>query len=101
MATNGTREYELVFVLQPEVTDAEITTLNERLAHAISGTGGELSLTELWGKRQLAYPIKNFFEGHYILHRFQMEPQATGEIDRVLRYQEDVLRYLLVRTDEA
>ncbi len=54
----------------------------------------------MWGKRTLAYPIKKLFEGHYVLHRFEMAPNGTGEIDRLLRYNENVLRYLLIRLDE-
>ena len=97
-ATN--HEYELIYILNPEFDEPEILNLNERLAAVVTGQSGEISTTELWGKRSLAYPIKKIFEGHYILHRFHMAPGGVEEIDRLLRFNENVLRYLVIRTDD-
>jgi len=94
------REYELVYILQPETKEETILSLNERVSQLVADQQGSMTTTELWGKRALAYPIEKFFEGHYVLHRFQMTAAGTGEIDRLLRFNEDVMRYLLVRTDE-
>jgi small subunit ribosomal protein S6 len=56
--------------------------------------------TETWGRRNLAYPIKKYGTGHYVLQRFEMNPGGTAELDRLLRFNENVMRYLLTRTDE-
>jgi len=99
MSKNDTREYELVYIIRPDVDDKALSDFNERMTQAIVNDGGELQATELWGKRALAYPIKNAFQGHYVLHRFQTVDQDGDEVERLLRYSEDVLRYMLLRTD--
>ncbi len=96
----GRHEYELVFVVRPTLGEEGLNTLNDRLAQTIGTQGGEITATELWGKRTLAYPIKKFFEGVYVLHQVAMPPQGTAELDRLLRFNEDVLRFLIMRTDE-
>ena len=93
------RGYELVYVLQPQLDENGINGFDGRIRDLITAQGGSDIATEVWGKRTLAYPINRFYEGVYILHRFQMPPSGTAEVDRMLRYSEDVLRYLLMRTD--
>ena len=99
MSKNESREYELVYIIRPEVDDAALTAFNERMTQTIVEQGGEMQATELWGKRALAYPIKNAFQGHYVLHRFQTTNGDSEEVERLLRYSEDVLRYMTLRTD--
>ena len=94
------REYEMVYVAQPDLGEEGLRELNERLTQLIASQQGAVSGTEIWGKRTLAYPIKKYYEGHYVLQRFQMAPAGTEELDRLLRINENVLRYLVVRTDE-
>jgi small subunit ribosomal protein S6 len=93
-------EYELVVVIQPDMDEQGVANINERLSQIITGQAGAIDSTEMWGKRTLAYPIRKYFEGHYILHRFQMNPSGAEEIDRLLRFNENVIRYLVIRTDE-
>ena len=95
-----TREYELVYVLQPGLDDTAIQGFDKRVADLIAAQGGTDIVTEPWGRRNLAYPINRYFEGYYILHRFAMPPSGADEVDRTLRYAEDVIRYLLMRQDE-
>ena len=94
------RQYELVYILQAKLDENGVNTFDGRLRDVISAQGGSDIVTEPWGKRTLAYPINRNFEGYYILHRFQMPPTGTDEIDRLLRYSEDVMRYLLMRKDD-
>ena len=94
------REYELVFVLQGTLDDEGVRNFNERLNQVITAQSGTVTSTEMWGRRTLAYPIGKNFEGHYILERFAMPPAGTAEVDRLLRFNENVLRYLLIRTGE-
>ena len=100
MIETALHEYELVFIARPNLGDEGVAALNGRLAQLIASQSGQMQSTELWGKRTLAYPIRKFFEGIYVLHRFTMAPQGTNELERGLRFNEDVLRYLIVRTDE-
>jgi small subunit ribosomal protein S6 len=100
MANAEQREYELVFILQPELDEQGVLGFNERLGQIVANQSGAIETTELWGRRGLAYPIGKYFEGHYVLHRLSMQPAGTEEVDRLLRFNENVLRYLLIRADE-
>lgn len=94
------REYELVFVLLGTLDDEGVRNFNERLNQVISAQSGVVATTEIWGRRTLAYPIGKNFEGIYVLERFQSVPSGIEEVDRFLRFNENVIRYLLIRTDE-
>jgi small subunit ribosomal protein S6 len=94
------REYEWVYVLQGTMDDEGVRNFNERLNQAIAGQSGSVTSTEIWGRRTLAYPIGKNYDGHYILERFQMPPAGTEEIDRYLRFNENVIRYLLIRVGD-
>ena len=89
-----------MYILQPQLDDNGVNGFDGRLCDVITAQGGSEIVTEPWGKRTLAYPIDRNFEGYYILHRFQMPPAGTDEVDRLLRYSEDVMRYLLMRKDD-
>lgn len=92
--------YEVVYVAQGGLDDEGVKALNERFAQTVTNYGGQMGNTEPWGRRNLAYPIKKNFSGHYVLQRFQMPPAGTNEVERFLRLNEEVIRYLVVRTDE-
>jgi small subunit ribosomal protein S6 len=100
MAGDIQHEYELVYILQPDMDEQGILALNERVEQMVTGANGAMTTTELWGRRTLAYPIKKQFEGHYVMHRFAIDPERVTEIDRVLRFNENVMRYLVLRHDE-
>jgi len=100
MTSTQINEYELVYILQPNVDQDAISDFNNRLVQTITSQQGRLLATELWGKRNLAYTIKKFGTGHYVLNRFQMAPEGTEELDRLLRFNENVIRYLLMRNDD-
>jgi len=103
MSENGIdirREYELIYILQPEVDDATVSALNQRLTQFITDNGGEVDNIDLWGRRTLGYMIKNHKQGHYVLANFILEPHDTDEMERILRFNENVLRYMLTRRDE-
>ena len=91
------RDYELVVIISPEVTDENVDTTVERVSQFITEKGGVVSEVERWGKRTLAYPIKHFMEGNYVLSRLKLEPAVGKELEANLRISEEVLRHLLVR----
>ena len=94
------RDYELTLVIRPDVEDAGLTTLLEKIKGLITSAGGQGIQVEPWGRRHLAYPIKKITEAHYFLIRTQLPAQALRELERNLRLTEVVLRFLLVRADE-
>jgi len=90
-------DYELVFIISPEVVEDRINDITESVNQFITGKGGTVSEVEQWGKRRLAYPIKHFEEGNYVLVRFKMEPGYNKELETNLRISEDILRHLLIK----
>ncbi len=88
--------YELIFIIRPEADEENCEATVESVGRFITGKGGVVSEVERWGKRRLAYPIKQFGEGTYVLTRFQMQPEYNKELETNLRISEDVIRHLLV-----
>lgn len=89
------RAYELVFVVHPELDDSAFKELIERIKSWITDAGGQVTKTDLWGKRRLAYPLRKQIEAQYVLLQVQMAPSFCAQLERNLRLQEYVLRYLL------
>lgn len=94
------RDYELVFIIGPEVIEENIITVTDRVSGWITSGAGEVTNVNVWGRRRLAYPIRDNREGTYATLQFKMAPQATGELERSIKLAEDILRYLLVRMGE-
>jgi small subunit ribosomal protein S6 len=94
------REYELMFVVDPRLTDEDTVALTDQYREMIQSAGGEVFKEESWGKRKLAYQINKLSEGSYILF-FVRSDEGTvfQEVEQRMRQNEDVLRYLTVRTD--
>ena len=94
------RDYELVFVVSPEVPDENLGATTEKVSQFISNRGGSIDKMEPWGRRKLAYPINDFREGNYVLLQFKMDPSHVTDLESSLRISEEVLRYLVVRLGE-
>ena len=90
------REYELVLVISPEVADEAVEARINSLGELIAGSGGSVSRVERWGKRKLAYPLKHFLEGNYVLTQLSMSPALSKQLEANLKISEDVLRHLLI-----
>lgn len=91
------RDYELVIIFSPEVVDDNFTVVMDKINRFITENGGIISEVEKWGKRKLAYPIRHFLEGNYVLSRFKLKPAASKSLEANLRILEEVLRYLLIK----
>ncbi len=100
MVAERTRDYELVMVLSPEAVEEEVAAAVERVTGFITERGGGVSNHEIWGLRRLAYPIKRFQEGNYILARFSIDAAQLRELERSLTASEDVLRHLITKVDK-
>jgi small subunit ribosomal protein S6 len=95
------RDYELGYIICPEVAAEQADTIVDNVSRFITGKGGAISNVERWGKRKLAYPIKRFMEGDYVLVKFQLKPSLGTELETNLQISEEILRYLLIRLDGA
>ena len=94
------RDYELVVIIKPSVADDEVPATVEKTSQYITERGGSVAEVNQWGRKKLAYPIKDFTEGNYVLTQFSMDPESTTELEANLELSEDILRYLLVRLNE-
>jgi small subunit ribosomal protein S6 len=91
------RDYEMVLIMSPELAEDKYGATLDSVSKLITDTGGDVSEISQWGKRKLAYPIKQFSEGFYILTRFQLQPAMGREVEAKLQISEDILRHLLVK----
>jgi small subunit ribosomal protein S6 len=94
------RNYELGFILHPNVEQTDVTQAVEKVGQYITASGGQVTSVDVWGRRALAYPIRKQREGTYVFLQAQIGPQAVGELERNLKLDEAILRYLLICLDE-
>ncbi|MBI2856646.1 MAG: 30S ribosomal protein S6, partial [Chloroflexi bacterium] len=94
------RNYELMMVVPPHLDEESLGITLDRVKRYIDERGGTVVQQQRWGRvRRLAYPIRSYTEGSYVLTHFQIEPQHTRELEASLIVSEDVLRHLLVKVD--
>lgn len=91
--------YEVVFILDPNLSEDATAALVEKFK-ALIESKGTLGEVNEWGKRHLAYPINDLNEGYYVLMTFSSTPDLPAELDRVLRINENVMRSLIVDVAE-
>ena len=91
--------YENVFIARQDVSSAQVETLTETFANLVAEHGGKVTKREYWGLRNLAYRIKKNRKGHYVLLNLDAPPAAVHELERNMRINEDVLRYLTVHVE--
>jgi len=90
------REYEIVYVIKPDLSDEERAEKIARIHSLITDHSGEIESTEDWGKRVLAYEIKHYSEGYYGLTNFRLPPESVAAVEERLNIDEDILRYQIV-----
>lgn len=96
------RTYELVFVVDPRVSDEDVVAMTQEYKQMISAGGSQVTKEESWGRRKLAYSIAKLNEGKYVLLGIESEGGKTSlpEVEHRMRQNDKILRYLTVRTDE-
>ena len=93
------RNYELMFIIHPDLDEASVNDTVAKVSSWITESGGSVDKVDLMGKRQLAYPIRKQKDGQYVLIQAQMEPSFGTELERNLRFQEPVMRFLLTKVE--
>ncbi len=94
------RTYEALYVVRPDKGDEEVQTIANGIEAQVTAQGGAIVRSEIWGKRKLAYEVKNFTEGHYVLVRFQAVPSFVSSLDASIKLSDDIIRHLIVYFDE-
>ena len=95
------RNYEVAFIVHPEVDDEGVNALTEKVKGWIASAGGSVDKTELQGRKRLAYEIRKQRDGFYVLLQVKMSASTPLEVERNLRLTEQVLRFMVVRADDA
>lgn len=94
------REYELIYVIQPDATTEREDEVHAKVDEVIAGGTGEVLLRDDWGKRKLAFEIQKFQKGHYFQLNFLGDGSEVVEMERRLRIDADILRFLTVQADD-
>ncbi|MFR0691011.1 30S ribosomal protein S6 [Pseudomonas sp. PDNC002] len=94
------RHYEIVFLVHPDQSE-QVGGMVERYTKAIEEDGGKVHRLEDWGRRQLAYAINNVHKAHYVLMNVECTAKALAELEDNFRYNDAVIRNMVIRRDEA
>src|ERR1700753_44351 len=92
--------YECVVIGRSEITQQQVDAMADAVVAQVEAEGATVRKREYWGLRSLAYRIKKNRKGHYLLLGLDIQPPALSEMERQLRLNEDVLRFLTIRVDE-
>jgi small subunit ribosomal protein S6 len=95
-----TRTYEVIFIVNPDAAEDDVMKLSEGVQKIITGQGGSITKTEMMGKRQLAYEINHKKDGTYVLLEVEGSGKEIAEVERRMRVNDQILRYMTVRVDE-
>jgi small subunit ribosomal protein S6 len=94
------RSYEIMFIVRPDIEEAEIDTIVETFSGYVTQGGGAVKQTEKMGRRRLAYTVRKFNDGFYVLLIVDSPASLIAEVERRLRVSEQVIKFITVRTDE-
>jgi len=93
-------DYEVTYILRPSLEEADVDDRANKIAEIIKGQGGEIVAIEKLGKKRLAYEINDLREGSYVVMQFKSTGDASKELERLLKLDEDVLRALVIHLDK-
>jgi small subunit ribosomal protein S6 len=91
------QDYELVYIINPDTAEDVLEAKVNSIGQFITSRDGVISSVDKWGKRKLAYPLKHYLEGIYVLTRFKISPARCKELEANLKISEEILRHLLVK----
>jgi len=94
------RHYEIVFMVHPDQSD-QVGGMTDRYTKLVADSGGKVHRLEDWGRRQLAYPINKIHKAHYVLMNVECDQDVLDEITTLFRYNDAVLRNLVIKRKEA
>jgi small subunit ribosomal protein S6 len=93
------RDYELGFILNPEVSEEQTRAILDRVEQVVANHNGEVVRVNQWGRRRLGYPIQRHRDGFYVFVDMILTPETVIELERTLKVSEEVLRHLIKRRD--
>ena len=93
------RKYEVIFIVKPMEEEATVSVI-EKFKALIQNNGGTIDKEDRWGKKRLAYEIKDYTDGYYCLFQVSATPACVAECDRVMKITDDLLKHMIVRGEE-
>ena len=93
------RTYEVIFIIRPELPEAEVDALVEQMQQGVAGAGGQVAKVDKWGKRPLAYRVSGQREGYYVYFEVEGSGDSLRELERRLKVAEPVIKIFSVRVD--
>ncbi|WP_201470589.1 30S ribosomal protein S6 [Microbacterium hydrocarbonoxydans] len=96
-----THQYELMVILTPEIDERQVAPTLDKFLKVITNDGGSIEKVDVWGKRRFAYEIQKKTEGIYAVVNFTATSEATQELDRQLKLNEQIMRTKVLRAEEA
>ena len=94
------RDYETMYIIKPTLDEEAIDVVTKRVDDQITSLG-TLEKTEKRGRKRLAYEVKDFKDGFYVLTNFKAEPKNIAELERLFKLNDDVIRHIIVRPEEV
>ena len=94
------RHYEIIFIVHPDQSE-QVPAMIDRYKGMVTGRNGHIHRLEDWGRRQLAFPIQKVHKAHYVLMNVECDNEALGEMEHAFRFNDAVLRHLVVQRDDA
>jgi small subunit ribosomal protein S6 len=91
------RYYETLFIVTPEIAEEEVTPVIEKFSGILTDHGAIMAKIDNWGRRRLAYEVKKFNKGYYVLFEYGSEPEGVAEMERNFKIDEQVIRFLTVK----
>jgi len=94
------RHYETLFIINPDLSEEETASVVEKFSTILTDRGSNMVKVDQWGRRRLAYEVKKFNKGFYVLFEYGATPEAVAEMERIFKIDERVIRYMTVKKDD-
>ncbi len=95
------RAYETMYILRPTIEEDAVDTVVTKFSDHIAQNGGKVEKIEKRGRKRLAYEVKDFRDGYYVLMNFEAAPGSLTELERAFKLNDDVIRHIVVRQPGA
>lgn len=93
-------DYELTLIIKPDASEEVVNGIVETIKQFVTSRGGNIVEVTPWGKKKLAYPIKHYLEGNYILFKMQAKPSVSKDLEATLQISENIVRFLMVKIEK-
>jgi len=94
------KKYEVIYIVRPTVDEEGLEAVVSKFENLVKNNGATVEKIDRWGKKRLAYEIKDFTEGFYVLMYFTAEPQVVFELERVMKITDEIIRHMVIKEDE-